>query len=80
VELQIFNHSLHSIVVRSVRDGGVAGLSADSRFIIAYDAARTLSLMIVGAAGELGEARAPGMGQLWGQVGKRLREIAPEIN
>ncbi|MGH8140259.1 MAG: hypothetical protein ACREVV_18940 [Steroidobacteraceae bacterium] len=42
---------LRSIVARSVADVSAAGLSADSRFIMAYDAARTLSLMIVRASG-----------------------------
>jgi hypothetical protein len=43
--------NLRSIVTRSLSDVAAAGLSADSRFIMAYDAARTLSLMIVRAAG-----------------------------
>ncbi len=43
--------NLRSIVTRSLSDVAVAGLSADSRFIMAYDAARTLSLMIVRATG-----------------------------
>ena len=43
--------NLRSIVTRSLRDVAAAGLSADARFIMAYDAARTLSLMIVRAAG-----------------------------
>ena len=43
--------NLRSIVTRSLRDLAVAGLSADARFIMAYDAARTLSLMVVRAAG-----------------------------
>ena len=42
---------LRSIVARSLADVSAAGLSADSRFIMAYDAARTLSLMIVRASG-----------------------------
>src|SRR2546421_12474849 len=42
---------LRSIVARSLADVAVTGLSADSRFIMAYDAARTLSLMIVRASG-----------------------------
>src|SRR5258708_35976982 len=42
---------LRSIVARSLTDVSAAGLSADSRFIMAYDAARTLSLMIVRASG-----------------------------
>ena len=43
--------NLRSIVTRSLRDVAAVGLSADARFIMAYDAARTLSLMIVRAAG-----------------------------
>jgi hypothetical protein len=43
--------NLRSIVTRSLNDVAAAGLSADARFIMAYDAARTLSLMIVRAAG-----------------------------
>ncbi|HEV2971905.1 MAG TPA: hypothetical protein VGY55_18165 [Pirellulales bacterium] len=43
--------NLRSIVTRSLKDVTAAGLSADARFIMAYDAARTLSLMIVRAAG-----------------------------
>jgi hypothetical protein len=43
--------NLRSIVARSLKDVLVPGLSADARFIMAYDAARTLSLMIVRAAG-----------------------------
>ena len=42
---------LRSIVARSLTDVAATGLSADSRFIMAYDAARTLSLMIVRASG-----------------------------
>jgi hypothetical protein len=41
--------SLRSIVTRSLKDVTVAGLSADARFVMAYDAARTLSLIIVRA-------------------------------
>ena len=40
-----------SIVARSLRDVTASGLSADARFIIAYDAARTPALMVVRAAG-----------------------------
>ena len=43
--------NLRSIVTRSMKDATAPGLSADARFIMAYDAARTLSLMIVRAAG-----------------------------
>jgi hypothetical protein len=43
--------NLRSIVKRSLKDVAVPGLSADARFVIAYDAARTLSLMIVRASG-----------------------------
>ena len=43
--------SLRSIVARSLRDVTATGLSTDARFIMAYDAARTLSLMIVRACG-----------------------------
>jgi len=41
--------NLRSIVSRSLANAAVAGLSTDIRFILAYDAARTLSLMIVRA-------------------------------
>ncbi len=43
--------NLRSIVVRSLKDAESPGLSADARFIMAYDAGRTLSLLIVRAAG-----------------------------
>jgi len=43
--------NLRSNVARSLQDVGSAGLSADARFTMAYDAARTLSLMVVRAAG-----------------------------
>ena len=43
--------NLRSIVARSLKDVVVPGLSANARFIMAHDAARTLSLMIVCAAG-----------------------------
>jgi hypothetical protein len=43
--------NLRSIVSRSLKDVTAPGLSADARFIMAYDAARTLSLMIVRASG-----------------------------
>jgi hypothetical protein len=43
--------NLRSIVARSMKDVAAPGLSADARFVMAYDAARTLSLMIVRAAG-----------------------------
>ncbi len=43
--------NLRSIVKRSLKDVAVPGLSADARFVMAYDAARTLSLMIVRASG-----------------------------
>lgn len=43
--------NLRSIVARSMNDVAAPGLSADARFVMAYDAARTLSLMIVRAAG-----------------------------
>jgi hypothetical protein len=43
--------NLRSIVTRSLSDVAVVGLSVDSRFIMAYDAARTLSLIVVRAAG-----------------------------
>jgi hypothetical protein len=42
---------LRSLVARSLSDVAAPGLSTDMRFILAYDAARTLSLMIVRAAG-----------------------------
>jgi len=42
---------LRSLVARSLKDIVATGLSTDMRFILAYDAARTLSLMIVRAAG-----------------------------
>jgi len=43
--------NLRSIVARSLKDVSTPGLSVDARFVLAYDAARTLSLMIVRAAG-----------------------------
>ena len=43
--------NLRSIVTRSMKDVTAPGLSADARFIMAYDAARTLSLIVVRAAG-----------------------------
>ena len=43
--------NLRSIVSRSLKDVTATGLSADARFIMAYDAARTLSLMIVRSSG-----------------------------
>jgi hypothetical protein len=43
--------NLRSIVARSLQDVTAPGLSADARFIMAYDAARTLSLLVVRAAG-----------------------------
>ena len=43
--------NLNSIVARSLKDVASAGLSADARFIMAYDAARTLSLLVVRATG-----------------------------
>lgn len=42
---------LRSIVTRSLQDARTTGLSDDGRFVLAYDAARTLSLMIVRASG-----------------------------
>jgi hypothetical protein len=43
--------NLGSIVTRSLKDVAAPGLSADTRFVLAYDAARTLSLMVVRAEG-----------------------------
>jgi hypothetical protein len=43
--------NLRRIVTRCLSDVNAQGLSADARFIMAYDAARTLSAMIVRAAG-----------------------------
>lgn len=43
--------NLRSIVVRSLKDAESTGLSADAHFTMAYDAARTLSLLIVRATG-----------------------------
>ncbi len=43
--------NLHSIVKRCLSDLNAHGLSDEQRFIIAYDAARTLSLMIVRSCG-----------------------------
>lgn len=43
--------NLRSIVRRCLTDLNVQGLSDEQRFIIAYDAARTLALMIVRASG-----------------------------
>jgi hypothetical protein len=43
--------NLRSIVTRSLKDVTARGLSADARFVLAYDAARTLSLIIVRSEG-----------------------------
>ena len=43
--------NLRSIVTRSLQDAVATGLSADARFIMAYDAARTLSLILVRSEG-----------------------------
>ena len=43
--------NLRSIVARSLKVVAAPGLSADARFVMAYDAARTLSLMIVRSSG-----------------------------
>src|ERR1700736_1327416 len=43
--------NLRSIVQRSLNDVAATGLSTDARFIMAYDAAPTLSLMIVRGVG-----------------------------
>jgi hypothetical protein len=43
--------NLRSIVTRSLQDAVTAGLSADARFVMAYDAARTLSLILVRSKG-----------------------------
>jgi hypothetical protein len=43
--------NLRSIVTRSLQDAVAAGLSADTRFVLAYDAARTLSLIVVRSEG-----------------------------
>ncbi len=42
--------NLRSIVARSLKDVTAVGLSADYRFVMAYDAARMLSLLVVRAA------------------------------
>ena len=47
--------SLRSIVARCFSDVAAKGLSTDARFIMAYDAARTLSVMIVRAAVFIGQ-------------------------
>lgn len=43
--------NLRSMVTRSMKDVAAPGLSAHARFIMAYNAARTLSLIVVRAAG-----------------------------
>ncbi len=43
--------NLRTIVARSLKDMESPGLSTDARVVMAYDAARTLSLLIVRAAG-----------------------------
>jgi len=43
--------NLRAIVIRSLKDVAAIGLSADARFVMAYDAARTLSLIVVRASG-----------------------------
>lgn len=42
---------LRVIVARCLRDVAAPGLSADTRFTLAYDAGRTLAVMIVRASG-----------------------------
>ena len=42
---------LRSIVTRSRSDVGAPGLSADTRFVLAYDTARTLALIVVRTEG-----------------------------
>jgi hypothetical protein len=49
--------NLRSIVTRCINDFAAAGLSDDARFVQAYDAARTLSLMAVRAEGYRPTAR-----------------------
>ena len=48
---EIDNLRSRSIVARSLQDVDQPGLSADARFVMAYDAARTLSLLVVRATG-----------------------------
>jgi hypothetical protein len=43
--------NLRSIVARSLKDVMAPGLSTDARFVLAYDAARTLSMIVVRAEG-----------------------------
>jgi hypothetical protein len=43
--------NLRSIVTRCLKDATATGLSDDGRFVQAYDAARTLSLIVVRASG-----------------------------
>jgi len=43
--------NLRSLVIRSLGDVTAPGLSADARFVLAHDAARSLALMIVRAEG-----------------------------
>jgi len=43
--------NLRSIVARSLKDVTTPGLSADTRFVLAHDAARTASLIVVRAEG-----------------------------
>lgn len=43
--------NLRSIVTRSLKEVTATGFSADARFVMAYDAARALSLTIVRATG-----------------------------
>jgi len=43
--------NLRSIVTRSLKDAAATGLSDDGRFMLAYVAARTLSLIVVRASG-----------------------------
>jgi hypothetical protein len=42
---------LRSIVARNLHDVTAPGLSADARFVMAYDVARTLSLIVVPSEG-----------------------------
>ena len=43
--------NLRSIVTRSLKDVTASGLSADTCFVLAYDASRTLALIVVRAEG-----------------------------
>jgi hypothetical protein len=57
--------NLRSIVARSLGDVTAPGLSTDARFIMASDAARTLSLIIVRSDGYVRDPSVPTTTPFW---------------